>query len=62
MLKLPSVPEVVQSLDHSADSKAAIAILRDLRKSVAALTKGDASHTWVFHNSGAFALYSRLDG
>ena len=62
VVKLPSIPEVVKSLDHSAESKAAIAILRELRKSVATLTKGDASQTWVFHESGAFALYSRMDG
>lgn len=62
VVKLPSIPEVVKSLDHSQDSKDAIAILRELRKSVSTLTKGDASQTWVFHESGAFALYSRMDG
>lgn len=59
VLRAPSFKEAVKALPKSDEAKQALALVRGLQEAVEGLT-GDSKRTWVFHRSGSFALYSRL--
>lgn len=59
--KLPTFKDAVMSLPKSDEAKSALTLLKNTRAAVESFT-GNARQTWVFHTSGSFALYSKLQG
>jgi hypothetical protein len=61
VVRLPNFRDAVDVLPQSADAKSALALIKNTRSEVESLT-GTSKQTWVFHTSGSFALYSKLNG
>lgn len=61
VVRLPNFRDAVDVLPHNEESKKALALLKNTRAEVESLT-GSAKQTWVFHSSGSFGLYSKLNG
>ena len=60
VLRLPNMKEAAEALPLNNKAKEAITLLRRLRGSVSDAF-GDANQTWIFHASGAAAVFSHLN-